>query len=68
MLAAKTYFKATGVIFFVVGCGHLLRLINGWDVVLGGFSVPVWVSVLGVCVAWFISYNAFALAGKKTKK
>jgi hypothetical protein len=69
MVSAKTYFKISGVIFFIVGLLHLLRLFTGWTVILDGFTIPLWVSVLGVLFAWFLAYSAWILAGKgKSKK
>ena len=68
MLSAKTYFKITATIFFVVGLMHLLRLLNGWEVVLGGYVIPFWASIIGVCAAWFLSYSAYSLSSKKSKK
>lgn len=32
-------------IFAVVGLVHLIRFLNGAEVVIGGVSVPVWVSL-----------------------
>ena len=42
----------------------------GWTVVLAGFVIPVWVSIFGVILAWYLAYNAWILANKekKTKK
>ena len=69
MLSAKTFLKLVGTIFAVIGSLHLLRLLLGWQIILVGWEVPVWISALGVIVAWFIAYNAFTLAGKiKNKK
>ena len=36
------------VIFAIVAVLHLLRLISGWDAIVGTYVVPMWVSVVGV--------------------
>ena len=38
------------VIFAIVAVLHLLRLVNGWDFIVGTYAVPTWMSVGGVIV------------------
>jgi hypothetical protein len=38
-------------IFTVVAVLHILRMLYGWEVVINGMSVPMWVSVLGAIIA-----------------
>ena len=64
-MSNKNYFKISGIIFAVVGVAHLLRVLLGWDVVIGGWSVPVWFSVIAVVILAFLSYTALKFAGKK---
>ena len=66
-MTLHTYLKLTKIIFFFVGLAHGLRLIFGWEIVLGGFTVPMWVSIFGLLIAWFIAFSAWTLL-KKTKK
>jgi len=65
MLSAKQYLQITGTIFFVIGLLHLIRLFTGWTIILAGFTVSVWISLLGVIIAWVLAYSAFTLARKK---
>lgn len=67
-MSAKTFLQVVGIIFSLVGGVHLLRLLAGWDIVIGGWMVPMWVSLLGVILPWYLAYNAFTLAKKKYKK
>ena len=39
------YLITSALIFAAVAILHLLRLINGWDFVLGSWSIPRWVSM-----------------------
>jgi hypothetical protein len=39
------------VIFSLVAVLHVLRLIFGWEVVINGLVMPMWVSVVGIIVA-----------------
>lgn len=65
MLSTKTFLQLVGTIFAVIGTLHLLRLLTGAQIILVGWTVPLWISFFGVIIAWYLSYNAFMLAKKK---
>ncbi|OGH24049.1 MAG: hypothetical protein A2698_00800 [Candidatus Levybacteria bacterium RIFCSPHIGHO2_01_FULL_42_15] len=58
----ETYIKVTVLIFSVITILHVLRLIFGWDAVLGGWQVPVWLSFIAVALGGFLAYSAFKLS------
>jgi uncharacterized membrane protein YhaH (DUF805 family) len=58
-LSRKTYMTVTATLFLVVAIVHLLRIIFGWQVEIGGLSIPFWVSWLGVLVAGALAYFGF---------
>ena len=47
----RTYAIITSVIFALVAILHLVRIIGQWDVIVAGWIVPMWVSVLGCVMA-----------------
>ena len=47
----KPFTTTAVVVFSLVALAHLLRLFAGWEVVVGGFVIPVWFSVIGVVIA-----------------
>ena len=49
----------TATLFIVVAIMHLLRIILGWQVEIGGLSIPFWVSWLGVLVAGALAYIGY---------
>ena len=67
MISAKTYILITGMVVFIVGLVHLIRLLSGWVVIIAGWEVPMWVSIVGVLVAWYLAYNAWVLTQKGKK-
>lgn len=67
MLSTKTYIRITGVVVFIVGFIHLLRIFGGWVVVVNGWTIPMWVSIVGFLATWYLAYNAYILT-KKIKK
>jgi hypothetical protein len=58
-LNRKTYITVTATLFIVVAIMHLLRIILGWQVEIGGLSIPFWVSWLGVLVAGALAYFGY---------
>lgn len=57
----KTFFVATSVVFSLVTIVHALRIIRSWEAVIGGFTVPIWVSWLAVVIAGTLAYQSFKL-------
>jgi hypothetical protein len=61
----KTFDGVAGAIFAVVALAHLLRIVMGWPVVIGGWDVPMWVSWVGLLGAGGLSYFALRLAMRR---
>ena len=55
----KTFTLLAGVIFAIVAFIHLLRIYMGWPVVIGDWTVPMWVSWVALVVAGGLSYFGF---------
>ena len=49
----------TATLFLVLAIMHLLRIIFGWQVEIGGLNIPFWVSWLAVLVAGALAYFGF---------
>ena len=58
----KTFALTTGLIFSIITILHALRLILGWEAVIGGWEVPRWVSWAAVVVSGYLSCAAFKLS------
>lgn len=65
-MSQNIFTLVAGLVFFVVAGLHALRLLLGWEAVIGGWDVPRWVSVAGLLIAGYLSYAAFALMMRKT--
>lgn len=61
----KTYFVMILVVFLTVASLHLLRIIFGWPVQIGGWDVPMWLSWLAVIFAGALSYQGLRLRKNK---
>ena len=64
-MKAQTYYKTVGIIFLVIGLLHLLRAINGWEAVMGGYVIPVWFSWVAVLIAGYLGIRGLQLAKNK---
>jgi hypothetical protein len=47
----KPFTTLAAVILALVALAHIYRLVAGWEVVLSGHSIPMWVSWVATLVA-----------------
>jgi hypothetical protein len=55
------FLLATSSIFALVALLHALRLIFGWTVAIGEWTVPIWVSAAGFLIAGYLACQGFLL-------
>ena len=65
-MSQKTFNLLAGAIFAVAALLHLLRLYFGWTAVLIDWTVPMWVSWLGLVVTAGLAYFGIRLAMRGT--
>lgn len=53
----KKFSLVAGVIFLVIAVLHLLRIVSGWEVLVAGVSIPLWVNWVGLMVAGYLGYT-----------
>ena len=63
-MSRKAYFLVAASIFSLVCLLHLARIVFGWSLVIGNWSVPMWLSWVGLVVAGALAYFGFSLAAK----
>ena len=61
-MTEKAFAAIAAVIFALVALLHLLRLVIGWSIVIDSWTVPMWVSWVGLAVAGGLSYYGARLA------
>ena len=59
-MKTKTVLAIVAVVFALIAVLHLLRVILGWQAVIGSTEIPVWASWVALLVAGFLSYSAMA--------
>lgn len=55
----RTLLALSGIIFLAVALVHFARLTFGWQLALGGFEIPLWLSWLGFGITLYLSYSSF---------
>ncbi|MDG2354147.1 MAG: hypothetical protein P8L86_04975 [Gammaproteobacteria bacterium] len=55
----KNYIAISGTIFAIVAFAHLLRIIDGWEVVVNGQAVPMMISYLAFVTTTMLAIWAF---------
>lgn len=55
----KTYFAVTTFIFLIISILHLMRILIGWEVSIGGWMIPLGVSWVALVVSGFLAYSGF---------
>ena len=63
-MSYRAYLVISGTIFGIVAIVHVFRVINNWTVVIGPWTVSIWVSWLGMVVPAFLCVWAFRLASR----
>ena len=56
-MSQKAFSLVAGLIFLLVAVAHLLRLLLRWSVILNGWTVPMWVSLIAFVVAAFLAFE-----------
>jgi hypothetical protein len=55
----KNYIAISGSIFAIVAFAHLLRIIDGWEVVVNGQAAPMMISYLAFATTTMLAIWAF---------
>lgn len=65
MKSKRWFFIASGTLFSAVGFLHLLRVLMQWQLVIGNWTAPYWLSILAFVVLWTLAFFAFKFSNKK---
>ena len=60
----KPFTKIAAVIFFIISCIHILRLVAHWEITINGLLIPQWVSVPGFLITAVLSFMLWKEAKK----
>jgi uncharacterized membrane protein len=54
----NSFNKIAAVVFIFAGGLHLVRVLLGWDMVINGFLVPAWASLIVAIIVLVLAYKA----------
>jgi hypothetical protein len=60
-MTQRSYSLITSILFLLIALLHAVRLLQGWQVAIGGAVVPLWVSWIGLAIFGFLAYEGFLL-------
>jgi hypothetical protein len=66
-MTQRTFFLTAAAVFSLIALLHAVRLLQVWQVTIGGAVVPIWVSWIGLAIAAFLAYEGFRLSKTPTK-
>ena len=66
-MGQKTFSVVAGVVFAVVALLHLVRIYMNWTVVVGHWSIPRWVSWVGLIVAGGLAFFGLRLSARDAR-
>jgi len=49
--------RIASIVFGIIGILHTFRFALGWEVVIAGQLIPVWISVVVIVAAAYLSYS-----------
>ena len=58
-MTQRSFPLITGAIFSLIALLHLLRIVFGWEAIIGGWVAPTWVSWVALLVAGYLAYEGF---------
>ena len=64
----KAYLMVSGTLFALVASLHLLRIVFNWQAVIGGWTVPMWLSWIGLAVTATLCVWAYGLVRARTER
>lgn len=56
-MGQKNFSLVVALIFLLVAVMHFLRLTFKWEVVLNGWSVPMWLSAVALLIAAYLAFE-----------
>jgi len=57
----QNYYTLSGLMFAFAFLLHGTRVLNNWDIFIGSFSLPIWVSYVVGLAALYLAYQSFQL-------
>ena len=60
-MTQRSFSLTTSILFLLIAVLHAVRLMQGWQVTMGGAVIPLWVSGIGLAISGFLAYEGLVL-------
>ena len=60
-MTTQKFLTVVAAIFLIIAVAHLVRIFYGWDVLVGGVKIPLWVSWFPVLIGGYLAFTSFRL-------
>lgn len=61
-MSQRAFAKITTLVFLAIFILHLARLVYGWEAVINGASIPMWLSWIAVILSGYLAYQGLKIA------
>lgn len=61
IMGPRSFSITAGAIFLIITLLHAVRIFYGWQVELGDWKVPTWVSWIALLISAYLSYAGLSL-------
>jgi hypothetical protein len=58
-MSQRSFSLVAGTIFSCIALLHLLRLVLGWEAIIGAWIMPAWFSWAALPIAAYLAYQGF---------
>lgn len=55
----KMYYRVTASVFAIIALLHAARAVLGWEAIIDGAAIPIWVSYAAVLIAGYLAFRGF---------
>jgi hypothetical protein len=61
-MTKSNFIFVDSVLFLLIGGGHLIRALMGWEVTVGHYVIPVWLSWVSIIISIYLAFQGFLLS------
>ncbi len=65
MMSQRVFAFATGAVFLLIALLHALRLIFGWEAILDGRVMPLWMSWVAIVISGYFAVQGLRLSQRR---
>lgn len=64
----KLYYTTVAIVFSVIAVLQFARALQGWEAMVAGYTIPIWVSWAACFIAAYLAARGFQLASRSSSQ